>query len=122
MWFVKYFFANYFNFNGRTSRRTFWCYTLTTWFIFLVIFVPEILQLVRNPFINSYPVFSITISVVGLIPNLAIKVRRLHDANRSGWWCLLAFVPKARLLATIGIGLLKSSEGFNDYGYPEESD
>ena len=27
-----------------------------------------------------------------LIPGMAVKVRRLHDTNRSGWWVLSFFL------------------------------
>ena len=29
-------------------------------------------------------------SLIILVPQLALSVRRLHDTNRSGWWYLLA--------------------------------
>ncbi|MFZ7229532.1 DUF805 domain-containing protein, partial [Avibacterium avium] len=28
-----------------------------------------------------------------LIPSLAVRVRRLHDTDRSGWWLLIGFIP-----------------------------
>ena len=28
-----------------------------------------------------------------LIPSIAISISRLHDANRSGWWLLISFIP-----------------------------
>ena len=31
------------------------------------------------------------VSVVTLIPSIAIGARRLHDIGRSGWWLLLYF-------------------------------
>jgi uncharacterized membrane protein YhaH (DUF805 family) len=27
------------------------------------------------------------------IPLLCVMIRRLHDTDRSGWWCLLTIVP-----------------------------
>lgn len=30
-------------------------------------------------------------SLILIIPQLAVGVRRLHDINRSGWWLLLWF-------------------------------
>jgi len=31
------------------------------------------------------------VTLVFLLPDLAVSVRRLHDINRSGWWILLGF-------------------------------
>ncbi len=31
--------------------------------------------------------------VVSLMPLVALVVRRLHDIQRSGWWCLVFIVP-----------------------------
>ena len=28
-----------------------------------------------------------------LIPGMAVKVHRLHDTDRSGWWVLTALIP-----------------------------
>nr|WP_318383939.1 DUF805 domain-containing protein [uncultured Enterobacter sp.] len=122
MWFVKYLFANYFNFSGRTTRKTFWRYTLTSWLVFFVVFLPECFQMFNADGPESFPLLSCIIAVVFIIPDLSVIVRRLHDANRSGWWSLLTFIPTFRYLIIVIISLLKSSEGVNDYGYPEDLD
>ena len=60
------------------------------------------------------PFFLITI-----IPMFCLLVRRLHDANISGWAVLLLFLPyvgKYRLLFPIIVGLLPPTQGENKHG------
>ena len=38
-------------------------------------------------------VVAILIGVALLVPEIALTVRRLHDANYSGWYYLLGLVP-----------------------------
>ena len=37
------------------------------------------------------------------IATLSVKIRRLHDTDRSGWWVLIEFVP---LIGTIWFYIL----------------
>ena len=39
------------------------------------------------------PIVSPIISLVLVLPNLAILARRLHDIDRTSWWLLPYFVP-----------------------------
>ncbi|GAA2125439.1 hypothetical protein GCM10009825_01760 [Arthrobacter humicola] len=38
-------------------------------------------------------ILSVIISLAIIVPSLAVSVRRLHDANMSGWMYLLVLVP-----------------------------
>ncbi|AYA41371.1 DUF805 domain-containing protein [Xenorhabdus nematophila] len=40
-------------------------------------------------------------SIVTLIPNLAVTVRRLHDTNHSGWWLLISIIPFASIVLLV---------------------
>jgi|TARA_B110000196_G_scaffold315025_1_gene324005 uncharacterized membrane protein YhaH (DUF805 family) len=64
----------------------------------------------------EYPVttFSTIYAIVMAAPGLAATVRRLHDTDRSGWWCL---VP----LANLYFLSLKETSGDNQFG-PEPKD
>ena len=61
-------------------------------------------------------------AVIGLFaiamvwPGLSNIVRRLHDFNRSGWWWWLCCIPTVGWLCALAIGLIKGSDGYNDYG------
>ena len=32
----------------------------------------------------------IILTIVTIVPEIAVSVRRLHDINKSGWWLLLS--------------------------------
>lgn len=58
-----------------------------------------------------------------LPPTTSVSVRRLHDANKSGWFALsylIMFIPVIgeliSLLIVIIIGILEGTKGENQYG------
>ncbi|MDE6196966.1 MAG: DUF805 domain-containing protein [Muribaculaceae bacterium] len=96
---IKMYFANYANFKGRSTRAEYWWAML---FLFLVgcatSFVSQTLCSV--------------VSLIFIVPSLAILTRRLHDIGRSGWWVLafyaFVFVGFGILLATLGSAFLNA--------------
>lgn len=78
----KLFFLRYADFNGRSRRSEYWFGCLSV----------SILGLVVNAVLGD---LSWIWSLVILVPNLAICVRRLHDIGKSGWWYLINFIPLA---------------------------
>ena len=78
-------FSKYIDFTGRARRAEYWYWTL---FVLLFTFAATLavtllfggLAADRTPGI---------IYLALLMPGLAVVVRRLHDTDRSGWWCLL---------------------------------
>ena len=47
----------------------------------------------------------------------ALSVKRWHDLNKSGWWCLIVFIPGIGLTAEfILLGFIKGTSGSNNYG------
>lgn len=73
-------FRKYVNFDGCASRSEFWW-----WFLFTVI-VSLVCRQVSFGLAGAF-------SLATLLPSIAVGVRRLHDANRSGWWMLLYLLP-----------------------------
>jgi len=81
-------------YGGRISRSTFFLGTL---FVFSVIFVSRVIiqtWLERATFYEAEapPSIEVPMYIVGLISFLgflALSVKRLHDFNASGYWCLL---------------------------------
>jgi len=49
-----------------------------------------------------------------LLPSLAAISRRLHDINKSGWWCLTCFTPL--IIVLIFFLCKKGDEESNKYG------
>ncbi len=72
---IKIYFANYFNFKGRSTRAEYWWAML---FVFII-------GCVANFF---GPIVSAIVALLLIIPNLAVLTRRFHDGGHSGWWVL----------------------------------
>ena len=114
----KKFFKNITNFSGRSTRSDYW-YIVLGDFLFLVVIV--LLELIMTPIVNNYLegailgenqnliltiilviYFFISIliliiffiySLSTIIGSFALKTRRMHDINKSGWWQLIELVP-----------------------------
>lgn len=79
----KRFFLKYATFSGRASRGEYWWACLME---FLVLVAIGILRLL----LGSFGSILMTLVLLALlVPNIAVTVRRLHDSNMSGLWCLL---------------------------------
>ena len=103
LYYYGLFWQNFLKFDGRSRRAEFWYAFLGNLIIaFLIGIVAGIL---RMEFLSS--LFSLVI----LIPNISVAIRRLHDIGKSGWWYLLGFIP---LIGTIILLVWYAKEG--DHG------
>ena len=127
-WFIKCM-KNYTLFKGRASRTEFW-YFMLYWSIFYIIIIAidkalggNFINIKTLPFSEFIPLAKL-VEEVGLLtliyrpltimPSLAVISRRLHDINKSGWWCLTCVTP---LIIILIIFLCKKSdEKENKYG------
>ncbi|MCD8285282.1 MAG: DUF805 domain-containing protein [Prevotellaceae bacterium] len=82
---VRKCFTEYATFKGRASRPEFW------WF-FLANFVLQVLFWALRRFFPYVDVVTRLITILLILPNLAVSVRRMHDTERCGWWVLLPIV------------------------------
>tara|TARA_Y100000590_G_scaffold426530_1_gene535726 strand:+ start:221 stop:688 length:468 start_codon:yes stop_codon:yes gene_type:complete len=105
---IKLGYENYVNFKERATRAEFW------WF-YLFAMIVNILLLVLTTVILDVMFGYLTIFFVTLIPLLSAAVRRLHDRGKSGWWCLLYFVPFGGLVLLVWF-IMKGDSGSNKYG------
>lgn len=111
---IKRFYKKYAQFSGRASRSEYWWVAL---FMFLVYAVLSVLMsTVGSEVVNSNTVTSATsysysvrsepnglgiflsllflvFLLAHIIPSIALAVRRLHDANMSGFLYLLILIP-----------------------------
>ena len=98
-------------FNGRARRKEYFGFILFFWLLLIV----GLTQSVEAANVIDWILF-----FVMLLPSLGVLVRRLHDANFSGWWGILPYIslPFAALMsigvqnyviATITIILVMSS-------------
>ncbi|MCK5848180.1 MAG: DUF805 domain-containing protein, partial [Caldisericia bacterium] len=55
-------------------------------------------------------------SLIIFLPTLAVRVRRLHDTNRSGWYVFISLIPIVGWILMIVWMCTDSNLGENDYG------
>lgn len=105
----------YAEFGGRSRRMEFWMFAVLQFLIGLVFVALFILlggglmalagsdptsALAAGGAVIGLAILYILVSLVLLIPALAVAVRRLHDSNRSGWWLWLFWGPYLLSLLT----------------------
>ncbi|MGP9819024.1 DUF805 domain-containing protein [Salinarimonas sp. NSM] len=57
------------------------------------------------------------ITIVLQLAGLMLHIKRCHDRDKSGWWCLLLLIPVVGFLwALIDLGLLEGTPGDNRFG------
>ena len=111
-WFLKCL-KNYATFNGRAGRTELW-YFMLYWSIFYVVIIAfdrfiggSFLSFKNFPLSEYIPLASFYDEVgiltflyrpLTIIPSLAVISRRLHDINKSGWWCLTCITPAIVIL------------------------
>lgn len=100
-------FRHYVDFNGRASRSEYWYWML---FTTLVQIVADILGGSEQS-----PV-ALVVTLVLLLPSLAVGARRLHDIDRTGWWQLLWLVPLIGWIVLIVWACTKGTTGENRFG------
>ena len=103
--------------SGRATRAEFW------WFQLYVVLSPfgiMFLGALLADMIHSgaiavvFQIVSCIISIVNIIPNLHVLVRRLHDIGKSGWWLFLIPIPIGVLILWIFCCLPSTND--NKYG------
>ena len=114
--FKKYFWDvirnHYVDFDGVATRKQFWLFGL--WEL-TVIYLPSIISALLQLWHDSL-LFVIMFMLFALIlPNIAISVRRLHDAGFSGWLLLLNFIPYIGGIIIFILYLLPSEIHDNKY-------
>ena len=122
---VRHVLGNFATFRGRTSRETFW------WWVGFVILLMVVTRLIDAALIVPMLGFerwdaeagqplSFLVSLVLLLPNLAVSVRRLHDIGRTGWWVLIGLVPIIGFLVLLYF-FVQPSDAANEHGEPGEA-
>lgn len=97
---------NYFNFEGRATRKEFWTYTIAL----------MIVNLILSCIPKAGPIISGLLSLALLCPSLGVGARRLHDINKSGWLQLIAFIPLVGAIILIVWWAKEGNKEANQYG------
>lgn len=119
----------YGKFVGRSSKQEYWYFVLFD-MLFRILFVALSVALLKNDLLLFWIYFLVT-----LPPFVTINVRRLHDANISGWWMMFFLILYGALArfdrtgiwiflliiphlnpALLLMTLRKGSKGSNQYG------
>jgi len=107
----------YTEFNGRSTRKEFWYFWLFNWLIsFILFFILGLISFLIGIKTNVLQPVSYLYSLAVFIPTFAVIVRRLHDIGKSGWWCLINFIPFIGLVWFIVLMCTDSKPGENKYG------
>ena len=132
------FVKNLFSFKGRVNRRDFILFNIVYLLIGIILDYLGYFTIYFFKFINEIVITNNLITLIYLIPDIFIKIRRMHDINFSGWILfklLIAFLlllmvsPFLSMLfyvifiMIIPIFLMfkKGTDGVNDYGEPPEN-
>ena len=100
-------FSKYVTFTGRSSPAYWWFYL----FGVLVLIVALIIDYALG---TSGIIYALA-ALAMLLPNLAVFVRRLHDAGHSGWWLLIALLPLIGAIVLL-VFTLQGSDAPNQWG------
>ena len=114
VWHYRACWRKYADFQGRSSRKQYWCFVL-------VDVVVQFPLAAVDGWLGTFN-FEAGFGLIGglyilaaLIPRMAALVRRLHDVGKSGWVLLIAFIPFGVFLLIYWV--LKSGErGVNKWG------
>jgi uncharacterized membrane protein YhaH (DUF805 family) len=120
---VQICFRKYADFAGRARRPEYWWWVLFVFLVDLVVnalggFQPILVLLGRGESGEStaWSVLAAIVSLLLLLPGLAVFVRRLHDTGRSGWWWLIVLVPLVGAIVLIVFLAQEGDPGPNQYG------
>ena len=99
---VKLAFQHYADFKGRARRSEYWWFTL--------------FNTIASSVIGAIaPDLAWIWTLIVLVPGIALVVRRLHDAGKSGWFYLWGLIPLVGTIIVL-IQLLKDSAPDNQWG------
>jgi uncharacterized membrane protein YhaH (DUF805 family) len=120
---VKRGFQKYATFSGRASRSEFWWWALANGVIGMILYILTLalgLATSRDGSFGAAGIpFAILLGIWGLaviVPNIAVTIRRLHDAGYSGWFYLFNVVGLG--IVTLVLCAMETSPAAAKYGPP----
>lgn len=113
---------HYFDFSGR-SRRTEYFLFYICWYAAMALAVMLAIAIVGNDVESGSDGISMAmiagaglLFAAGIIPGLAVTVRRLHDQDKSAWFILVNLIPYVGGLIMLVLSFLPGTDGENQYG------
>ena len=101
-------FSKYVTFSGRSSRSAYWW-----WYLFGILVL--VASLAIDYALGAGGILYVLVALAMLLPNLAVLVRRLHDAGHSGWWLLIGLLPLIGAIVLL-VFTLQGSDQPNQWG------
>lgn len=122
---MRYYFKalrNYFNINGRASRKELWMFSLFDFLFFIGFLCVDFFLGTTFTVDSEYGPY--TLGYIGAcyyflftgIPGVTLRVRRLHDVNRSGFWWLATYIPIVCIYPYCLLFFAESNPSPNKYG------
>ena len=108
---VKSVYSKYATFSGRATRSEYWWFALFFYAIILCAFLLGVAMGIDKPIFALIGIFV----ALSFIPIVALRVRRLHDIGKSGWWIFLGLVPYIGEFILFIFSVM-GSDGENEYG------
>ena len=110
-WYLKCL-QQYADFMGRARRSEYWYFVLFNMIVsFVITFV---VTLIAGSSVGTIIGYLYALGV--FIPSLAVGVRRLHDAGKSGWYYLVGFIPLIGWIWLLILLCKDSQPGTNEWG------
>lgn len=114
---VKSFYGRYVDFEGRSSRSEYWWVQLFYIIMAIVLLIPVGLAASINEDIILLGAVPLIIFILaGILPMIAVTVRRFHDQDKSGWMYLLSFIPYVGGIVIIVFMCIGGTPGQNRFG------
>ncbi|MBR2934242.1 MAG: DUF805 domain-containing protein [Oscillospiraceae bacterium] len=111
-------FKNFCNSDGRATRKEFWLFVL---FHYLVIFILSFCDGFFGFYSTTIPLdygyLTLAYLLISICPSICLRVRRLHDVNKSGAWWWLSNVPLVSFYV-LYLYIKRGDPVANDYGAP----
>ncbi|NBT29875.1 MAG: DUF805 domain-containing protein [Gammaproteobacteria bacterium] len=108
-------FRSYIVFSERACRSELWFWVLFTTSAGVILLILDLALFGQMDDRSSGPLYTL-FSLVTLIPNISISVRRLHDLDKSGWWLFLILIPLIGSIVLIIWFIRRGTEGTNRFG------
>jgi uncharacterized membrane protein YhaH (DUF805 family) len=94
---------------GRASRSAFW------WFELLAVIAYAVVSVISDSSTVAGVILDIIIGIPMVVASIALAVRRLHDADHTGWWWWIGFVPLIGWIVVLVFYLQPGTPGPNRY-------
>jgi uncharacterized membrane protein YhaH (DUF805 family) len=92
---------------GRLERRRWWIGVaglFVAWLVIRILF-------------GTDGLVALVLGIVLALAGLMLHIKRCHDRDKSGWWCLLLLIPFVGFVwAVIDLGILEGTHGPNRFG------